>query len=120
MESQIKRLQDSLGTIASEAFRFQKVFDKMITKLSVDERGKYQSQFAWFTKKVNKALEEAGMNILNLEGEQYDPGMAVTPLNIDDFDVDEDLTIIQMLEPIIMHGDMVHKTGTVILGRKEE
>lgn len=120
MDTQIKRLQDSLGVIAAEAFRFQRVFDKMIAKLNVDERSKYQSQFAWFTKKVAKALEEAGLSILNLEGEQYDPGMAVTPLNIDDFDVDEELTIIQMLEPIIMHGDMVYKTGTVILGRKEE
>ena len=86
MEQDYSQLQNSLITIASELFRFQRVFEKAVSKLEFDERNKYISQYAWFSKKVYKALDEANLKLLNLEGQIYDPGMAVTPLNIDDFE----------------------------------
>ena len=119
-EHDYEQLQASLISIASEMFRFQRVFEKAIGKLDIDERSKYMSQYAWFTKKVYKALNEANFKLLNVEGQPYDPGMAVTPLNIDDFDVDDSLYVQQTIEPIIMQDDKVYKTGTVILGRMEK
>lgn len=120
MEQDYSKLQNSLISIASELFRFQKVFEKAISKLDIDERNKYVSQYAWFSKKVNKALEEADLKLLNLEGQLYDPGMAVTPLNIDEFEAEDRLFVQQTIEPIIMQDDKVFKTGTVILGRIEK
>ena len=46
--------------------------------------------------------------------------MAVTPLNIDDFDTDEGLVIAQMIEPILMDGGSVRRTGTVLLKKVNE
>ena len=120
MEQDYSKLQNSLISIASELFRFQKVFEKAISRLDIDERNKYVSQYAWFSKKVNKALEEADLKLLNLEGQLYDPGMAVTPLNIDEFEAEDRLFVQQTIEPIIMQDDKVFKTGTVILGRIEK
>lgn len=119
MCAEIDKLNDSLLSIASETFRFQRVFEKAISKLETDEKTKYMSQFAWFSKKVTKALDEASIRILNLEGQIYDPGMSVAPLNLDDFGVDDKLYVEQMIEPIIMQDDTVKRTGTVILGRIE-
>lgn len=119
-EEDYNKLQNSLGSIASELFRFQRVFEKAVGKLDIDERGKYMSQFSWFSKKVSKALEEANLKLLNPEGQLYDPGMAVTPLNIDDFDAGDELYILQTVEPLIMQNNAVYKTGTVILGRIEK
>jgi hypothetical protein len=119
-EHDYEQLQGSLVVIASELFRFQRVFEKAVSKLEIDERNKYKSQYAWFSKKVNKALEEADLKLLNLEGQLYDPGMAVTPLNIDDFETEDQLYVLQTIEPIIMKDDRVYKTGTVILGRIEK
>lgn len=110
-------LQNSIANISSELCRFKNVFEKAISKLDFEEQSKYMSQFAWFSKKVTKAVEEAGLRIVSLEGQAYDPGMAVTPLNIDDFEVEDELKIVQMIEPIIMQEDTVLKTGTVLLGR---
>ena len=115
-----EQLQNSLVSIASELFRFQRVFEKAVSKLEIDERSKYMSQYAWFSKKVYKALDEANLKLLNVEGQLYDPGMAVTPLNIDDFETDDQLYVLQTIEPIIMQDDRVYKTGTVILGRIEK
>lgn len=119
-EHDYEQLQGSLVSIASELFRFQRVFEKAVSKLEIDERSKYMSQYAWFSKKVYKALDETNLKLLNVEGQLYDPGMAVTPLNIDDFETDDQLYVLQTIEPIIMQDDRVYKTGTVILGRIEK
>ena len=113
-------LLNSLITIASELLRFQSVFEKAISKLEMDEQNKYLSQYKWFSKKVYKALDDANLKLLSLEGQLYDPGMAVTPLNIDDFETEDRLYVLQTIEPIIMQNDKVFKTGTVILGRLEK
>ena len=110
-------IKNSVIEIAVEHYRFKNTFMKAISKLDFEEQSKYMSQFAWFSKKVTKAVEEAGLRIVSIEGQAYDPGMAVTPLNIDDFEVEDELKIVQMIEPIIMQEDTVLKTGTVLLGR---
>ena len=83
------RLKDNLVVIASELHRFKGVFAKAISKLDIDEQNKYSSQFQWFSKKVTKALDDAGIRVVTLDGQLYDPGMAVTPLNIEDFEADD-------------------------------
>ena len=119
-DEQYQKLENNLISIASELFRVQRVFSKAISKLDVDEQGKYNSQFAWFTKKVTKALDDSGIRMVGLDGQLYDPGMAITPLNIEDFEAEDILYIAQTVEPIIMQDNAVIKTGTVILGRVEK
>jgi hypothetical protein len=113
-------IKNNLVIIASELHRFKGVFSKAISKLDIDEQNKYASQFQWFSKKVTKALDDAGIRVVTLDGQLYDPGMAVTPLNIEDFDAEDILYVAQTMEPIIMQENAVVKTGTVILGRVEK
>ena len=110
-------LVNSIIDISNEAYRFKRVFLRAISKLDLDAQSKYASQFSWFSKRVDKAVENAGLRIVDLTGQPFDPGMAVTPLNIEDFEPDDQLYIEQMMEPIIMKDDMIKKTGTVMLGR---
>ncbi len=114
------KLKESLIEIACEHYRFKRVFAKAISKLDIEEQNKYSSQFAWFSKKVVRALDEADLKIVNVDGQLYDPGMAVTPLNIEDFETDDILYVEQTMEPIIMQENTVVKTGTVILGRVQK
>ena len=120
MVDELERLRKSIISVASELQRFKGVYFSAIGKLNLEEQKKYISQFSWFDKKVKKALEEAGLRCIDVEGKIYDPGMAVTPLNIDDFDPADVLYVQQMIEPVIMHGDQVAKTGIVILGRVDQ
>ena len=113
-------LTNSIIEISNEAFRFRRVFMRAVSKLGSDDQNKYTSQFSWFSKKVDKAVENAGLKIIDLTGQLFDPGMAVTPLNIEDFDAEDQLYVEQMMEPIIMKDDKIRKTGTVMLGRIEE
>ncbi|MEG1233821.1 MAG: hypothetical protein RSE18_08280 [Acinetobacter sp.] len=119
MNNENEQLIESLVSIVSELFRFKHVFQKAVSKLNEEEREKYMSQYAWLDKRVTKAIDAAGLHTINLEGQLYDPGMAVVPLNIEEFEINDALFVSQMLEPIIMQDHCVIKTGTVMLGRVE-
>lgn len=113
------REKENLVDIASEFFRFEGVLEKVLTKLTFEDRSKYASQFSWFDKRIKTALGNAGLNIVTVEGLTYDPGMAITPINLDDFGPSDELIVIKMLEPIIMEEGSVVRAGTALLGRKD-
>jgi hypothetical protein len=115
-----KAMRDSVLSMAVEAWRFGRVFDRLLGRLDAGETNRYRSQFDWFMKKVEDSLNGAGLRIVNVEGQPFDPGMAATPLNIDEFDVSEPLVVDQMLEPIIMGGNGIVKMGTVTLRKAEQ
>jgi len=108
-------LKETIVSMAVESWRFGKTYDRLLTKLDAGEQNRYKSQFRWFIKKVEEALERADMRIVNVEGHPFDPGMAATPLNIEEFDANDALMVDQMIEPIIMGKEGLIKTGTVTL-----
>ena len=110
-------LSQSVVNLAIESWRFARVFDRILIKLDAGEQNRYKSQFKWFLKKVDESLASANMQIVNVEGHVFDPGMAATPLNLEEFDSNDRLVVDQMLEPIIMCNDGLVKTGTVTLRR---
>jgi hypothetical protein len=114
-EISLVALNQSLVTMAVESWRFSKVVEKMLTKLDAGEQARYRSRLRWFIKKVEESLAESGLVIVNIEGHPFDPGIAATPLNIEEFDSNDALIVDQMLEPIIMGKEGLIKTGTVTL-----
>lgn len=98
-----------------ESWRFSKLFAKVLSKLDVGEGHRYVNQFNYFLKNLQDKTELAQLKIVNVEGLNFDPGMAVTPLNIEDFEPNTPLIVDQMMEPIIMGPDGIIKTGTVLL-----
>jgi hypothetical protein len=117
METNSEILKQSIINIAVEAWRFKRVFMNAMGKLDAGESTKYLSQYNWFNRKVNSALEDAGLRIVNIEGQLFDVGMPITPINLDDFSSSDSLNIEQMIEPIIMENDVIVRSGTAILGR---
>ena len=107
----------ALLSVVIESWRFSRVFERMLLKLDAGEQGRYRSQFRWFMKNLEESLTGVGMKIVNVEGHPYDPGIAATALNLEDFDSRDSLIVDQMLEPIIMGKEGLIKTGTVTLRR---
>ena len=112
-------LSKSLLDIAVEAWRFGRMFDRLLLRLDAGEQSRYRGQFRWFQKKLEDSLADAGMRIVNVEGHAFDPGVAATPLNIEEFGADDSLVVDQMLEPIVMGSEGVVRTGTVTLRKVE-
>jgi len=101
--------------LAVESWRFSRLFSKVLTKLDAGESTRYVNQVRYFQKRVEQSLEAIGLKLVNVEGQPFDAGMAATAINIADFDAEDVLLVDQMLEPIIMGPDGLHKQGTVML-----
>ena len=105
--------------VVVESWRFGRLFKGMLAKMDAGDQGKYKSQFRWYQKRLEDSLTEIGMQIVNVEGHVFDPGMAARPLNIDEFKPDDTLVVDQMLEPIVVGPDGIVRAGTITLMRME-
>lgn len=112
-----QRVEESLIGTTLEAFRLHRTFKQVLAKLEVKEAQRYSGRADYVLSRIKRNLEDAGMSLHSVEeGERYDPGMAVTALNVDEFDIEADhLVIDQMLEPIILDPQGVRRVGTVLL-----
>jgi hypothetical protein len=115
----IEDLTKSLLDIAVESWRFGKLFDRLLSKLDAGEQGRYRGQFRWFQRKLEESLTGVGLRLVNIEGHPFDPGIAATPLNIEEFNSRDALIVDQMLELIIMGPEGTVRTGTVTLKKVE-
>lgn len=95
------------------------MFARILTKLDAGETQRYANQLRFYLKQLEDGLESVDLKIANLEGLPFDPGMAATPLNIEDFTPEDVLIVDQMVEPVIMSTDGVVRTGTVMLRKAQ-
>jgi hypothetical protein len=109
------QLERSLIDVAVESWRFARLFSRVVNRLDAGESTRYVNQLRYFQKKVEDNLCANGLKLVNVEGQPYDPGMAASALNIEDFGPDDELLVDQMVEPIIMGPEGLRKQGTVML-----
>ena len=108
-------LRDAVITLAIESWRISQTFSRLLEKLEPKAQSRYAGQIRWFSKKAGEALGQAQLRLVNIEGQAYDPGMAATALNMDEFSENDALVVDQMLEPIVMGKDGLVRSGTVML-----
>lgn len=108
-------LEGALMEIAVEGWRFSRLFARMASKLDTGESGRYVNQLRYFQKKLAESLDAAGLKLVDVEGQAFDPGIAASALNLGDFAPEDVLVIDQMVEPIIVGSEGLKKTGTVML-----
>jgi hypothetical protein len=105
--------------IVIESWRFSKLFSRVLLKLDPSDAGRYSNQQRYFLKRLDDSLAIAGLKIVSLEGQSYDPGMAASPLNIEDFGPEDRLVVDQMVEPVVLGPDGIIKSGTVMLRKAD-
>ena len=114
-------LKTCIVSMAIEFWRMSKLLEHIIPQLDARNQSRYISKVNWFIKKTNESLQSAGYHIENYENHSYDPGIPATPINLDEFDSNENLYVAQMIEPVIMDSDgNVISSGTITLGRIQE
>lgn len=111
---------ESLAELAVSSWKLGRMAIRLLEKLDASEIPKNRSQVLWLTRSLEKSLDALRVNVVDTQGQLYDPGMAVTPLNIDDFNANEQLVVDQMVEPIVMGPAGLIRSGTVLLRRASE
>ena len=108
---------DDLLVLAIEAWKFARVFHRALLKLDAQDQSRYAGQLRFFQKRIDAALEPLGIRFESLEGHPFEPGLAASALNADEFtDPSQRLVVTQMIEPVVMGPKGVLRTGTFMLG----
>ena len=104
-----------------EDFRFVRSYLAILDKLFLEERKRYESAYNFHATKMEELANKFNLKLaVYKNGDLYDDGYPITPLNADEFEKDDVLCIAQMIEPIILTiGGKVIRQGTAILARKE-
>ena len=113
-------IERSVVDLAIESWRFQKLFARALAKLDAGESLRFANQHRYFIKRIEECLADAGFRLVNIEGQTYDPGAAVTALNVSDFSAEDELVIDQMIEPVVMSKSDLLRAGTVILRKAKQ
>ena len=108
----------ALIDLAVDSWKFSRLFARVISKLDAGEQARYANQMRFFQKRIDGAAEIAGARIVSIEGQPFEPGMAASPLNLEDFADGDGLYVDQMLEPIVMGNNGVLRTGTMMLRKQ--
>lgn len=106
--------------MAVESWRLSRLFLRVAAKLDAGESARYVNQLRFFQRQVEENLRTAGLSLVNVEGQEYDPGMAASALNVGDFEAGDRLVIDQMVEPIIMSDTGIRRTGTITLRKAQQ
>jgi hypothetical protein len=102
--------------LAVDAWKFARLFERVVARLDAGEQARYINQVRFLLKRIDAAIDSAGARLVSIEGLPFEPGQAATPLNLADFDEGEPLVVAQMLEPIVMGPEGVLRMGTMLLG----
>jgi hypothetical protein len=101
--------------LAVESWRLSRQFIRSLDLKEASVAQRQSGQIRYFQKRLDDILAEHGLRIINLEGQPYEPGSAVTGLNTGDFGAEDHLIIEQMIEPTIMDDNGVRRLGTAML-----
>ncbi|WP_426117460.1 hypothetical protein [Massilia sp. PWRC2] len=107
----------ALIDLSIEGWRFARVFGRLTSRLDASEALRYTNQARYFLKKIDDVLQGSGLRIVSLEGQVYDTGMAVSGLNVADFEPNDILIVDQMVEPVIMGPEGLVRGGTAMLAK---
>jgi hypothetical protein len=110
-----ERASEAIVKLAVESWRFIRVFERAVSGLDAKEAARCGSAAGAFRKKIEEALTAMDMRMVGIEGTTFDPGIAATPLNIEDFGPGDELEVDAMVEPIIMNRGGLVRMGSVIL-----
>ncbi len=113
------KARSALLTVCTEGWRLLRSFERAALKLDVADQKRMGAQIGFFARQIAESLRTCGLRIENLEGHRFDPGLAVTALNLDEFTPDEHLVIETMLEPQLVSVDsgVVVRWGKVVLSK---
>ncbi|MDR2459307.1 MAG: hypothetical protein LBE38_00785 [Deltaproteobacteria bacterium] len=113
------KLRDTILNMAIESWRFASAYERILTKIDAGDQHRYYSQYRWFIKKIEECLTSINLQFLTVVGHEYETGMPVTPLNLEDFEENDTLIVEQMLEPIIIGKKGIVRPGTIILRKSK-
>ncbi len=116
-------MEESLIDLLVENHKIEKLLQNIIEDMSNSndykmQKGaeKYSRQLEWFHSRNEAIKDKNGIKIEDLEGKKFIEGYNVEVINRDEVIESKELTILQMLEPIVIQNGKVIRSGKIIIG----
>ena len=119
-------LQESFIELVVENFKVAKMLEAMIKeiyKIDYKKAEKFQRQKDRYITKNKALMEENNIKIIDLKEKKFEDGMSVDIVNAEEIgkvEENQQLYILQMLEPIVMKDGEVKKVGKVVLEKRRK
>ena len=101
-----------------ELYKFNTTFSRMLQKLSEEDQPRFLNKYQYFSKKIIELANSIDVQVNDFCGFDFDPGLPVSILNLEDYDIEDELIISQMLEPAIMKDGKLVKMGVALVSKK--
>ena len=110
----------TLARLAVEYWKLLRAFERTIGRLPHEHVAKTTAQLRYSVGKLDSLLEEGGLNLVTFEGQEFEPSIPATALNVSDFANSEILTIETTIEPAVVENMNVLLLGKVVLKKIED
>lgn len=112
---QSAQTEATTAEIASEYWKLIRSFSKVVETIGPESRNRVEAQVRYSTNRLYALLSQVDMNLIVYRGEIFDSYLPVVAINADEFVGDDNLIIQDTIEPTIMLGRRVIRTGKVYL-----
>ena len=107
--------REVIAELATEMWKLQRALERVSRDLSPERQGKTSAQLRYSDRQLGNLLEQAGLQLVTFENEEFSAELPVTPVNAEDVDGQQTCFIDTMLEPAIVANGATVRAGKVIL-----
>ena len=74
--------QAVLIELVVESWRFAREYSRLVHKLDANEQNRFSNKHTYFIQRIHSCLDQAGLRLVNLEGQPFEIGIAAEALNL--------------------------------------
>lgn len=110
----------TIAGLCVEFWKLVRASSKTVPLLAETEARRFEAQVRFSERQLAALMVTLGMRIVEFDGELYEPGLAATADNADEFDEGTDLAVSRTLEPAVVRDMRVLKRGRVLVSMRTE
>jgi hypothetical protein len=109
---------EALAILATEWFKAARRMTRIARGFAPTQFDRERAQLAYSERRVEDTLSACGMRIVTYDGSEFSSQLPAEPINPEDFENEDDLAVIETLEPTVLHDGRIVLRGRVVLGRR--
>ena len=111
---------DALLLLATEWWRTSRRLLRLAAEAAPERIERERSQFTYASRRIAAALAVLDVRLVEHDGQPYAPTLPAEPVNPEDFDTDEGLSVLDTVEPTILRSGRILRRGKVVLRQAKD
>lgn len=109
----------ALAHLAVEYWKLLRAFERTIERLPQEHVSRSAATLRFSAGKLQSLLADSGLKLITFDGQEFEPNIPATAINVEDFVAEACLKIEITVEPAVIQDMNVLLFGKVLLGKIE-